>query len=446
MLRSSLLLAASLGLAWTAVAAPAIPSGVAMATRAPLERSGDEVVRLPRLDADAIHSLDEQRLASGRPAHFAHAHLIALDPWRHGSWSPASAGRLRWQLRLESPGALSLSLALRRFHLPADARLEIRGGSGRPRLPVLDAGANNTRRELWTAPLASDVLELELEAPADTLADLDFEIFRVHQGYAGFGEQPARRTGACQRDVACAEGDELRAESRSVAQLTVEGVRYCTGFLVNNTAQDGRPLFLTAGHCGIAQGNAQTVVVIWNDERPACGAGESRNAPSRSGATWLARHDRTDMVLLELDRKPDPGWRAVYAGWDRSGEEPTRGAAIHHPNSDSRRIAVALEPLARSAYLGRDDDPEGAFWRVPSWDAGATEGGSSGAPFFNQNRLAIGLLRGGYASCTERAPDYFGRLDLAWDGRSARQRLRDWLDPLGTGTLRLPSFDPNPSP
>ncbi len=41
--------------------------------------------------------------------------------------------------------------------------------------------------------------------------------------------------------------------------------------MINNTAQDGRPLFLTADHCGIWLGNSASVVVYWNFESPNCG-------------------------------------------------------------------------------------------------------------------------------------------------------------------------------
>ena len=45
----------------------------------------------------------------------------------------------------------------------------------------------------------------------------------------------------------------------------------CSGTLIVDATGDFRAFFLTANHCGIAFGNASTVVVYWNYESPTCG-------------------------------------------------------------------------------------------------------------------------------------------------------------------------------
>jgi hypothetical protein len=51
----------------------------------------------------------------------------------------------------------------------------------------------------------------------------------------------------------------------------------------------------------------------------------------------------------------------------------------------------------------------------------------------NQDQRITGVLSGGLAACGVNEPDWYGRLARAWDGPVPSERLRDWLDPAGTG-------------
>lgn len=86
-------------------------------------------------------------------------------------------------------------------------------------------------------------------------------------------------------------------------------------------------------------------------------------------------------------------------------------------------------------------------WQVELF-SGVVEGGSSGAPLFNQNGLVVGQHKG-------RDPDdlltcsnqdgfaYAGRFDISWTGGgTAQTRLRDWLDPDGTGITEIRASGP----
>ena len=45
------------------------------------------------------------------------------------------------------------------------------------------------------------------------------------------------------------------------------------------------------------------------------------------------------------------------------------------------------------------------------WGEGATEGGSSGSPLVNADTgKVVGVLTGGFSSCAQPLPDYYGRL------------------------------------
>lgn len=423
------------------------------------------VLRLAAVSLEAERRADEERIRRGRTAHFAAVRPVEVNPWTAGTWSlvdesrnggtemdPSILGNLRrgmarWQLRIHSPGARSLSLAFRRLALPPGARLAIGSEDGRFAVDPFGPEDVENHGRLWTPPVAGDRLLLELFIPVSRIDELDFELFRVHHGYAGFGADPLSKSGGCHADPACLDSERWHEPARSVGLVSIEGVRYCTGFLINNTAQDGRPLFVTASHCGARPGNAESVVVMWNFEKPACDA-PAPTAESRyfqTGARVLATHRGADLTLLELDERPDPRLGLVYAGWDRSEADPLEAFTIHHPNTDRKRVAFTDAPVRPSQHLERREQRDGNHLYVPFWSLGSTEGGSSGAPLFNGDHRVVGLLHGGYAACGNQEGDWFGRLGSAWHGHGPTYRLRDWLDPVDSQVLVLDALAPEPA-
>lgn len=421
----------------------------------PANLSEIKVFELPRVDLRKARVEDEKRQLDGNVAHYAVAVEVDVTTDEAGTWDSWDLPRrdtARWRVRLRSPGALSLSLSFSRYRLPEGARLTISSVDGRERLEFT-ARDNEAHGQLWTPPLLADDLILELTVPYDDdeVVDLfdrfELRIGRVHHGYAGFGEaQPL--SGPCERDVACAESPLWRDVARSVGLVVIEGVRYCTGFMVNNTALDGKPFFVTAHHCGVTRENAASAVVMWNYESASCRGdhlGEEALRPSRhfqTGATLRAAYEPTDVALLELDDLPSLDWNVHYAGWDRSLAVPRGTAAIHHPKTDLKRLSLDLDRIVPTLYLEDAVTPRGDHFRVGAWELGTTEGGSSGAPLFNRDQRVIGQLHGGYASCSQASADWFGRFAVSWfGGGRPGERLSDWLDPLATESVTLDGLD-----
>ncbi len=409
---------------------------------------------LPAIDAGQVRLADERRAAAGRVPHYAEPIEVAIDPFGDvGTWEvgtsagQAQPGELaRWRLRLVSSGALSLNLAFTRYRMPPGGSLELISTDGRHRVGPLTARDNEDHGELWTPPMPTGDLVLELRLPVSEIDGLELELSQVYHGYAGFGEADPR-SGACHRDVACSEAEPWADQARSVALISVAGSRFCTGFMVNNTALDGKPFLITANHCGVTPRNAASVVVMWNYQRGACGDDLQGGARAtdigdfQTGAIWRAAHRPSDTLLLELDDPPGP-FGVYYAGWDRSPADPARSVVIHHPNTDVKRISFDFDRAITTRHLGPEPRPGGDHVRIAEWDMGSTEGGSSGAPLFNQDGRAVGQLHGGYAACGDGRADWFGRFSAAWAGdvRSAA-RLSDWLDPLDTGAVTLDGLD-----
>ena len=204
--------------------------------------------------------------------------------------------------------------------------------------------------------------------------------------------------------------------------------------------------------------NSSTTVFYFNYESPVCDGNGGNPNYSISGATLLSTGDTLetmqnpdvdsiDFALLELSLAPPDSFLPYFAGWSRSTNLPSSTATIHHPSADVKKISVDNDPPGSGVL-----EPElsytkslvaGSFWRVLEWDAGTTEGGSSGCPLFNQNQHIVGTLTGGQAICGNPINDDFTRFDYAWDyyPDSIRQ-LKYWLDPGNTGVTSLNGFDP----
>ncbi|MEM8959916.1 MAG: serine protease [Acidobacteriota bacterium] len=427
----------------------AMPAIAADPVRLDAKLLGVEVIErvvLPRVDEEVAKRQDFEATEAGQTARYAVPHAVRITPSSHGTWEQRDDGSWVWRLRLISRDAYSLNLGFSRYRMPKGGTLRIYATTGRGQVVgPFTARDNETHGELWTPPLPTDDLIVELTLPANKLRRYDLELSWINHGYAGFGE-PQPRSGACNVDVTCPPAADWRNEARAVALVSVAGRHFCTGFLLNNTAEDGRPLFLTAKHCGIDETNAASVVVFWGHQSRVCRRGASSYQAGdlrrfQTGARWLAGHDDTDFALLELDDIPKARHRVYYAGWDRRHRAVAEATVIHHPNTDAKRIAYSSVGAVPTSHLGDDVPGDGSHLRVASWDLGTTEGGSSGAPLFDEHHRVIGQLHGGWAACGADEPDWFGRLSAAWDGPTPDTRLRDWLDPMATGTPVLDGID-----
>ncbi len=398
----------------------------------------------PAPDLAALAAEDAQRERDGLPPRFALPSATSLTPEADGAWEPLDAQWLVWRLRIGAPGAVSLNLGFTRFRLPKGGRLCLYPASDPAGGVAFTEADNEEHGQLWTPVVPGDEVVVELTLHAATRADCRLEIGSVNVGYRDFGRVALAQSGPCNIDVVCPGGDPWRDEIQSVAAISTGGSLFCTGFMVNNTAQDARPYFMTANHCGIGATNAPSLVVYWNFQSPTCGQlGGGSLADFQTGSIFRAAYATSDFTLVELDDPPAPDWNVTFAGWDRRGDVPTRATAIHHPSGDEKSISFEDDPLQITFYPFIASPVDSTHLRVMDWDLGTTEGGSSGSPLFDQNHRVVGQLHGGLAACGNDASDWYGRFSVSWDGGGADTlRLSDWLDPLGTGQTTLDLLAP----
>ncbi len=414
------------------------------------------LLALPPVDIEATLAADAAK-PGPQPYRFAVPVSVSVTPTSHGVWTTGADGMDSWQLRIQSAGAASLNLGMPVFRLPPGAQLSLHDASGKAVYGPFGPGSATADGQLWTPIIPGDVVELHLQVPSDHRDAVKLQLSRVNHGFRGFGasDEYAQRSGDCNVDVVCPAGDEWRDEIRSVARFSIAGALLCSGQMVNNTAGDFRPYFLTANHCVTAPVLAPTLVFYWNYETSSCGGSPDGSlTQTSSGASFVAgSYGSTDygpdFTLLELDQTPPDSYGVYWSGWDNRDIAPEGVTTIHHPSGDEKRISHFFGQTEITAYLEEPGQPDllgqtDTHLRIADWDVGTTEGGSSGSGLWNAEHRLVGQLSGGYASCTSATADWYGRFHVNWYGLpTPLTSLATYLDPLGTGAEFVDGADPS---
>jgi hypothetical protein len=422
------------------------------------------------LDLSVVVAEDEADARQGLPPRYAIPQRVAITPTDNGTWEQLPDGLMLWRLRIVGhEGTTSLNLGFSRFRLPAHAQLLLYSADGTHSLRPFTAADNEVHGQLWTPALVTDELILELTVPAAERDAVELEVSSVNQGYRGFGTLPLK-SGACNMDVAClGAGDTWREEMRAVAVISTGGSRFCTGSLLNNTANDRKMYFITANHCNITASNAPSLVAYWNYQSSHCrspgGAasglpGDGQLTQFHTGAILRASYSPSDFTLVELDDPSVAAYDHYWAGWDRSSgdfacSDANACASIHHPRGEEKRITYSTSATRTTSNAGTVSPGDGthiwAHWATDppgsSTVPAVTEPGSSGSPLYNAAGRFIGQLHGGPSSCGasgDGLSDYYGRFSVSWaGGGTGGTRLSSWLDPGNTAAPTLAGLDCN---
>ncbi len=392
---------------------------------------------LPAIPAEKLLKEDEE---FPTPFRYAKVSALQVDILSEAEQTKVENGTV-YLFKIEGHNAFSLQTTFEPFYLPQGYELYLYNEN--MTLGAFTSKNNKPYKSLTIQDIPGNELTVELFVPAHASADnAALTLSRVSQAYRDiFSTKATKETIFI--DVNCEEGDNWQLEKHAVAKMTYQrddGSYLCTGALVNNTAEDGTPYFLTAYHCLNTIESATTLVTYFNYERNDCN-GTASNGLSLSGASLKSTLADSDFTLLLLDETPTPAYKPYYAGWDRTENEPNLTIGIHHPGGDYKKISVDFDPAfsydQEISWQGDVVSPPNSHW-VLEFDRGATAGGSSGSPLFNQHGKIIGQLHGG-----SEGIDFYGKFSYSWSKiPSAPRSLYLWLDPAFSGVKKLDGYSP----
>jgi hypothetical protein len=392
---------------------------------------------------DAI--TDDQGTA---PWRFGFNNHTNINTTNAGSWFDLPNGGRLWILHVKCEQALTVNLTFENTNIPTGNQLFVYN-------PTKDfiLGAF-TQEHIYDGQLGTELIPGEdaiieyYVAPKNNYGHV--QLATVTHGYRTaneFIEKAFGSSGSCNMNVNCPDGLPWTPQRNSAVMLVSGSSGFCSGALINNTQNDGKPYVLTANHC---YSNPATWVFRFNWQAIDCpNPGASPTFQSLSGAVLRARRTPSDFCLVEItgglvSGTVPLGYNPYFSGWDNSGSIPTATVCIHHPSGDIKKIA--FDDAAPSISQGMGSSEANSTWTV-EWDRNTTtEGGSSGSPLFDQNHRIIGQLWGGGASCQNlSAPDYYGRVANSWapTGSNSTNQLKFWLDPSNSGAAFIDGFDPN---
>lgn len=400
-------------------------------------------VEMPAIDLEKLKAEDAERRKAGKEfdRRFGFTFDVQLNTTNSGIWKNLENGGRVWLLKIKSKGALSLNLTFSKYQLEAGADLFITGKLNK--IGALTDFNNQADGKLGTGLIQGEEVLVELFEPAGKIASSRLEVGKITHGYKSpFSIQGWGDSDFCEKNVNCPEGLPWQWEKRAVARIIDNG-DVCTGTLVNNVLQDGKPYFLTANHCYSA--SSTTWIFSFNWEAPTCVTPLNPIPENQtiSGSILRARLSRSDFCLLELNNRPPASFNPYYAGWSAINTPPLQSTIIHHPAGDIKKITFDFDPAISWGY-GASASNDSSHWQTLNYELNTTtEGGSSGSALFDQNHRIVGQLHGGPASCTNNSSDYYGKFSMSWSlGNTPDTRLRDWLDPLNSGLLTLDGYDP----
>ena len=356
---------------------------------------------------------------------------VSININRMGTWTAIDNGDSIWQMQINVHTGDYMMLIFDDFYLPQGSKLYVYSADKNYVLGAYTDENNYSSGKFTTAPLKTNSLIIEYYKPFHVKEQAALNVKSVGLIDKSFTEELTRNlgnSGACMINAMCPEYDNWCDQRRSVALIIRvfsedKQLRWCTGSMVTNEKQDGKPFFLTAFHCldfngsgSIGQSEQDEVanwVFVFHYQSPNC-ENPTTDPPlvySISGATFIRGKGHssaggTDYALLQLSQKPPKNYNVYYSGWSNDKDDMSEtGVCIHHPAGDIKKISTWEKVTSEKLN----------FWKV-KWTKGSTQGGSSGSPLFNSSGYLMGqnMSSNQQTVCSNVKRDFFGRFDRSW--------------------------------
>jgi hypothetical protein len=471
--RAAALIAATLSLAYCAVAAAEVMRVVGEPAKFAAKTALDESFRASMAsDAPVVtfFAVDPERIESAKRANVGtmkKAKQIGITQYTRDeafdqsdvplSWRSAAAGGLVAQFKVRTAGAMGVRVALTATGLPFGTEFRFAGSDVPSEVihtaPLAEiANLTDDAKRYWSPLTEGDTQLIELHAPYATLASVPSGVVRVEAASHVFAsardgfKSASMPKGAslCSTDAICPTQTLGYVNARrAVAHMQFQAncgangtlsTCICTGTLLNDTVPSTQvPYFYSANHCMSTQGQANTLTTYWNYENATCGGPDLPRAQSNAvqgGAQLLYADNNSDVLLLRLNGTPPSN--AFFSGWDAAAiSGGVNITVIHHPLGDQKKVTFGQTPTNPFIVLS---DMGGTSYIVGAYSAGITEGGSSGSGILTTDASGAYFLRGGLlggpSTCATQGNinnpsnrDYYSRFDQAFNN------LKQWLAP-----------------
>lgn len=398
----------------------------------------------------------QQRGKNGHPLPEAKLYALNINADTIGLWSGSEPEGRKWILNIAVPKAKGFFVSFDDFYLPEGSRLYVYDKEKPNEAMVFRHNDNPNGGAYSVEDLLGDNVVFEYvaskgnEKPRFHLLNIGYKYVDDNTGKMEGLNHLANK---CMVNINCKEGDEWQDQKRGVLRLRMNRARgsaLCSGTLINNTNNDKTPYVLTAQHCfeNMTIEEIENTEFFFDYEFPSCE--NSQNQPAykyHKGAEVLVLNSKdggSDGALLRITGEIPSDWDVFFNGWNRNNSvhATTSGAVLHHPRGDVKKITL----YDKSPTSGKWNDNFSAetHW-ITVYSLGVTDEGSSGSPMFNQDKLVIGTLTGGYSSCSNlKGEDYYGKFWYHWDQYSdVNNRMNKYLDPKNQGLSVCPGINNN---
>ena len=411
-----------------------------------------------------LKMVDEWQVSQGAPLKVGTFIDTDLSIDNAGHWSSLPNGQKIWQLRIQAKGAIALMVSFKEFYIPEEGKLFIYNAERTHLIGAFTHQTNPSTLEYATEFIAGDDIILEYETNGRANQQPRLSIDRIGYGYNHLSVSPTKEgigpgsSGSCMVNINCEEGDAWQTEKKGICLITFtinKYIYYCSGSVVNNTAEDLKPYVLSAYHCididstTVTQKDLNKSVFYFHFEQTGCeNSSAAASYKTMVGCKKIAHtplDGGSDGLLLLLNDSIPESYNVYYNGWDRSNTPATSGVGIHHPSGDYMKISTFKRAATSNTWFSdKTFGASKAHWNVifnsTANGHSVTEGGSSGSPLFNQKKLIVGTLSGGSSSCKyPEETNYYGKLYYHWDQYSKADtgRMDIYLDPIKSGVTQL---------
>lgn len=405
---------------------------------------------LPIIDNQKLLNQDLENQDKGKALRIGVNHNVTLNMNNSGRWDVLPNGDRIWRMAVKSEGATALHFNFDKFIIPQGAAVYVYSPDHQYVAGKYDARSTLENGDFYAQDIPGDEMIVEYCQPASVDQKGEISIHQVGHMYRSTESTKGYHgsaVGNCHINVACDEVQPWRDQANSVVliKVTAGDIWMCSGGMLNNTRQDNTPYVFTAEHC--YENGVTAWRFVFEYETSTCEATTGYYNKYAIGADVVAKDQTSDFMLLKITGAINESYKPkiFLAGWDRSGNVPSIGAAIHHPGADYKKYS---KPRMVSNGTGNYTKFWSATWLLAPNNKGTTEQGSSGSPLFDANGYVVGSLCCGTSSCEyidqynvgPNGYDFYGKLSYSWTNNNNTlnsKKLQPWLDPDNWGNTAL---------